>query len=72
MSDLVGKWLAGNPAARAALTQSGDLQLILKDLDTNAVAIKASGIFPITYSLLANVSFDISLWANMNFIESKS
>lgn len=32
------------------------LFVITHELDANEVSIKASGIFPITYSLMANVS----------------
>lgn len=33
-----------------------ELYLRINELDTNVVAVKASNVFPITYSLLANVS----------------
>lgn len=32
-----------------------DLQIVYDELNTNEVALKASGIFPITHALLANV-----------------
>lgn len=33
----------------------GELKVILKELDSNAVSIKASNVFPISYGTLADV-----------------
>lgn len=53
----VGKlkeWLAIDENRKAI--PSDLLLVIINELDTNMVAVKASGVFPITYSLAASVS----------------
>lgn len=55
----------GNQENRSLLgIDSDQLTILLNEMDSSVVSIKASGIFPITYGLLVNVSLSNETYWN--------
>lgn len=48
-----------------------DLHLIVNDLDKQAVSMKASSTFPLTYTLVVNVRFSIYNFFNRKYEQEK-